>query len=1098
MKRKILITFLTILTIIFSSFAYACSFSGGNDEPEREISSKLLTLMDGTFSSAEYVVAGESGGKSSKMASAENLSLCALSFTEPEYSSKLEELTRLFYGTGGGVPLTENNIKALKGEALANGSTFASMARALAEVYGDNVFSECYSFQNVSFKITGNNDDFTINGVLYEDNKYRSGFQMRLKKEKDDTYSYNYVEYTISTHYNSSKVVTSTLLKISSFSKDGILNTQLTSENLSDFSSYDKSYDKFTLEKMTVANFNIDNYASVTFDHNTPSTLEQVESAMKFSKEVLGNSVETYNYLKGIKSTKSMSKEDALKISSIVNNTYYVCPYYYENNKTYVREEYVVPNNVTVIKTGSIPATKTIYIHGNVTKIESRPFQQPEYLENIVFTDPTSNKLTEIGSFDYSTGEPSFILSMTKVKNFTLPASVKKLELGLYILNTEVECLDLSAYNPTFITDSSQFTYKMSDEDEKHGDYIKADYRNSAYVKLRLGGTTEFPYKELRYIETLKMPKFNMGVDIKDTSHYSVKDSSGVEYYSEAHRVVTDVLKYSEITEEEFFENNNYTETYECIGKIYFNEQNTIVSEDLLYSDISDKEDRREEFDIELYDTSFQVDTYSTVKYIYVNAEDYFTASTIEQQQANRMGLSNLINDRVQIIISGASGLSFEGFNIDKVYLENGEKVDISSLKAGNKFYAPNVEGTDSIKKEGSLTKYFAGWSYTQNGNVDVHPFKLISNNMQTLYPVFLQADTAFDYEMNDDGSYKAIYNKTGNGKILVVPSEYNGVKVKEFACGDSSSYREVDIIIFAHGIERIDYSAIRKVMPDTSIFPTTAKEVMGVYFDESVAPLYKNAFYQPIGSNPFGLFAEIDDNDSNICSIHEDAIIIGYDAFSGVEIENVTIPSKVKVISASAFDFSPIKSIIIPSSVEIIGDCAFLDCDNLESVEIKDGLKFIGTQAFDGCDNLKTVKLPKTLETLGSDVFDNCPNIQGNVYNNGVYLGAGNNNYFALVNIVDTEVESFTVHDSTVFLSFDLEYGCSANKIYIGKNVKEITTNIVFDFNSDLIVYYTGSQSDWNNIVFAGYEFLTDWQGLKNNPTYKNYAEDIEIVFNS
>ncbi len=1092
MSRKIIISILTIILALSSLFAVGC-FNNQNGEPNREISSKLLTLMDETFSSAEYQISGAKGGKS---ASVENVSLCALSFTEPEFSEELESLTRLFYGTGGGVPLTNDNVKALKGEALANGSTFATMARALAEVYGDEIFNECYSYQNVVFKMTGNNDKFTINGVMFEDNKYRSGFQMRLSKEKDETYSYNYVEYTISTHYNASKVITSTLLKISSFSKDGVLNTQLTSENLSDFSSYDESYDKFTLEKMTVANFNIDNYSSLTFDRNNPATIEQVESVLKFSKDVLGNSVDTYNYLKGIKSTKTMSKDDLNKISSIVNETYYVCPYYYQTNKTYVREEYTVPSNVTVVKTGSIPATKTVYVHGNVTKIESRPFQQPEYLENIVFTDPNSNKLTEIGSFDYSTGEPSFILSMTKVKNFTLPASVKKLELGLYVLNTEVECLDLSNYDPSWLTDSSKFTYKFDSSDSKHNDYIKSDYRNSAYVKLRLGGVKEFNYKELGYINTIKMPKFNMGIDLKDTSHYSVKDSSGVEYYSEAHRTVTDALKFSEITEEDFFRNNNYTETYECIGEIYFNTKNTIVSKDLLYSDVSDKEDRREEFDIELYSSSYKIDAFSTVKYVYVNALDYFTASTVEQNQAKRFSLDRLLNDRPQIIINGASGLSFSGFDVDKLYIPNGQKVEISTLKTGDKFYAPNIEGSDSIKKVNGVNTYFAGWSYIENGGVDVYPFEIISNNMQTLYPVFLPADTALDFELKEDGTYKAKFNYSGSGTLLVVPSERNGKRVTEFVKNDNYGSRKIDVIIFAHGIETIGYGAIRPLMPDISIFPTTIKEITDVYYDEDKVPTYNNAYYMPIGSNAFGLLAKVD-YDSVSCTLHEDTLIIGYEAFRSTDVENVTISSKVKTISALAFAYMGIKNIVIPSSVESIGDCAFLDCDELISVEFKDGLKSIGTQAFSSCDNLETVILPNTLETLASDVFEYCPNIGGVEYGNGRYLGTSTNDYFALISIVDFESDTLNVHDNTEFISFDLDGYSGATKVYIGKKVKEISLTMFGDLGSSFInIYYKGSQSDWNNIVFAGYEYTTSWQKLVS----ENYSDldDITLHFNS
>jgi hypothetical protein len=284
--------------------------------------------------------------------------------------------------------------------------------------------------------------------------------------------------------------------------------------------------------------------------------------------------------------------------------------------------------------------------------------------------------------------------------------------------------------------------------------------------------------------------------------------------------------------------------------------------------------------------------------------------------------------------------------------------------------------------------------------------------------------------------------------------------------------------------------------MPDICIFPTSIKEVTEVYFDEDKVPAYKNAFYLPVGTNPFGLLARVD-YDAKSCTLHDDTLIIGYEAFSGTSVENVTIPSKVKIISTLAFAYIGIKEIVIPSSVETIGNCAFLSCGELTRVEFKDGLKSIGTQAFSDCDKLKTVILPNTLETLASDVFEYCENIEGKEYGNGIYLGTSTNDYFALINVIDVTADTLTVHDNTKFISFDLDDCSDADKIYIGKNVKEITLNLFSEFqNSFVKVYYKGSQKDWNTIIFTGYEFKTTWQQLVSD----NYSElgDFTIHYNS
>ena len=62
---------------------------------------------------------------------------------------------------------------------------------------------------------------------------------------------------------------------------------------------------------------------------------------------------------------------------------------------------------------------------------------------------------------------------------------------------------------------------------------------------------------------------------------------------------------------------------------------------------------------------------------------------------------------------------------------------------------------------------------------------------------------------------------------------------------------------------------------------------------------------------------------------------------------------------------------------------------------------------------------------------------------------------------------------------------------------MKEISLTMFGDLgNSFINIYYKGSQSDWNNIVFAGYEYKTSWQQLVS----ENYSDldDITMHFNS
>ncbi len=575
-NRKIkVISCLALVCALLFTFAFGCNLQG----VKREIADKFVKVMDETFKSANYMVTAEQD-YSSEGKNPDKKSAGVTAFAEgssfsaaTDFNQELQDLTRTFYGTGGGVPLTEDNKKALNGKALSKGSPFAAMARALADIYGDSVFEETYRYTDadVAFKITGNDDKFTVNGISYTNNVISSPLQMNFTKEADGTYSYVQIQYQAQSDYDE--------IYLSSFSASGVLYAKLASNSKMDLKNYDESYSDFKLREITVASFSLENYSSVEFSYDgSDCTPEMVQKVMAFAKSQLGFTNDTYKYLSEVQPTKTMSESDVLKLAQKVESSYYVSPYYYQTNTSFVRDEYVVPSDVTVIKTGSIPATKKIILHENVTKIESRPFQQPNYLEEIVFPKDTS-KLKEIGSFNYENGNPTFILSMTKVKNFVLPSSVKKLELGEYVLNTEVELLDLSAYNPEWINDKNKVTYEFSEDvlkDDDMKNYYTSGIKDMAYATLKIQGV-DFTYQELRYIHTLKMPQFNMGITFEEGGFYRVYDEAGKEYYMDAGGEIMKALNAYDGTPGEYFSALNFTETYEVIDKVIVHDNNVII-----------------------------------------------------------------------------------------------------------------------------------------------------------------------------------------------------------------------------------------------------------------------------------------------------------------------------------------------------------------------------------------------------------------------------------------------------------------------------------------------------------------------------------------
>lgn len=83
----------------------------------------------------------------------------------------------------------------------------------------------------------------------------------------------------------------------------------------------------------------------------------------------------------------------------------------------------------------------------------------------------------------------------------------------------------------------------------------------------------------------------------------------------------------------------------------------------------------------------------------------------------------------------------------------------------------------------------------------------------------------------------------------------------------------------------------------------------------------------------------------------------LGFGAFGGTGLENVTVPASIKDDGAKGAD-------------------AFMD-SALKSVEFEKGAKFVPASAFAGCTQLKTVKLPNSIEKIGDFAFYSCDSLE-------------------------------------------------------------------------------------------------------------------------
>lgn len=118
----------------------------------------------------------------------------------------------------------------------------------------------------------------------------------------------------------------------------------------------------------------------------------------------------------------------------------------------------------------------------------------------------------------------------------------------------------------------------------------------------------------------------------------------------------------------------------------------------------------------------------------------------------------------------------------------------------------------------------------------------------------------------------------------------------------------------------------------------------------------------------------------------------IGEDAFESCEFKKITVDSANKYFSSDSagvlFNKKKTKLILcpvantttaytVPDSVKTIADCAFAECENLQSVKLGKNVSKIGNSAFGYCQKLKSVTLTNSLLSIGAGAFAGCSNLK-------------------------------------------------------------------------------------------------------------------------
>lgn len=286
--------------------------------------------------------------------------------------------------------------------------------------------------------------------------------------------------------------------------------------------------------------------------------------------------------------------------------------------------------------------------------------------------------------------------------------------------------------------------------------------------------------------------------------------------------------------------------------------------------------------------------------------------------------------------------------------------------------------------------------------------------------PERAQVDTSlhtfgfYEYFVYDDDTV-AIYSYSGEESDVRIPDEINGKKVVEICPSAFLKNSYIKSVTMGDNLEVIGMGAF-----------ASCPSLSSVTFGKKVWNISINAFDE----TPF------------IDSLKDEFVIVGDSVlllYNGNK-DTVDVPDGVRHISSAFAQSTTIDDVKLPDSVLTIGRYAF-SASSIKNIYFGNNLRYVGGMAFMDCDYLTYVDLPDTVEYIDEYAFSRCPSLYA------VNLGAS-----------VKKIEQYAF------------YQCSNVKyIYMPKTVTSIGDYAFSDWYSILVVYYEGTESDFNALGLTG-----------------------------
>ena len=185
------------------------------------------------------------------------------------------------------------------------------------------------------------------------------------------------------------------------------------------------------------------------------------------------------------------------------------------------------------------------------------------------------------------------------------------------------------------------------------------------------------------------------------------------------------------------------------------------------------------------------------------------------------------------------------------------------------------------------------------------------------------------------------------------------------------------------------------------------------------------------------------------------------YAFFACARLSNINLHDNITGIDEYAFfACQNLTGMSIPQKTEYIGDRAFASCAKLKTLSLPETLDFIGVQAFSGCSSLLTVTMPCNMKTIGARAFFQCTSLEEIDIPHGVTI-IDEELLYGCVNL-----KRITIPETVVFIAKSALCNCELiEEVTLYDNITNIGDNAFKGCNKLKNVYYTGSETEWNNI---------------------------------